>query len=248
MEWIYFSPHLDDIALSLGGLLWEQSQAGMKVSIWTVCAGDPPSGELSPFAQSLHDRWKTGKRAINQRKMEDIKSCRVLGSHYYHFHIPDCIYRRSPRTGEHLYDSEEDLWIQVHPDEKPLIDHLSQKIQKMLGVHANIVCPLTLGNHVDHLLTRCAVESAVSTVHQPHNWILYYYADYPYVLNYEIPLKIAGLNSILHTVSDNGLCAWQEAITHHESQISTFWRNTDEMRIAIQSYYNQMGGIWLGNK
>ncbi|MBN2499463.1 MAG: PIG-L family deacetylase, partial [Anaerolineales bacterium] len=57
LKLIYLSPHLDDVALSCGGLVWEQAQAGMAVEVWSVCAGDPPPGELSEYARSLHARW-----------------------------------------------------------------------------------------------------------------------------------------------------------------------------------------------
>jgi len=53
MNWIYISPHLDDVAFSSGGLVWEQSNAGEQVGIWTIFAGDPPVGPLSDFAEKL---------------------------------------------------------------------------------------------------------------------------------------------------------------------------------------------------
>ena len=66
MEWIYFSPHLDDVALSCGGLAWEQSQSGSPVQVWTICAGDPPARPLSAFAEELHERWETLTRDLAQ--------------------------------------------------------------------------------------------------------------------------------------------------------------------------------------
>jgi len=247
MEWIYISPHLDDVALSLGGLVWEQTRAEWKVSIWSICAGDPPGGELSPFAQSLQNRWETGHQAMDARRREDIKSCQILGVRYYHFNIPDCIYRHSPKTGEHLYCSEEDLWLQVHPDEKQLIDRLSQKIRKMLPEKTNIVCPLSLGNHIDHRLTRQSVEAAVRSVPQNCQWHLFFYADYPYVLDNNKPSENTELYSTLYSISADGILSWQEAIARYQSQISTFWNNIEDMRTAIRSYYDQMGGLWLGH-
>jgi hypothetical protein len=65
MEWIYLSPHFDDVAFSCGGLVWEQTELGDEVSIWTICAGEPPPGPVSKYAQSLHDRWKTGPSAVS---------------------------------------------------------------------------------------------------------------------------------------------------------------------------------------
>jgi LmbE family N-acetylglucosaminyl deacetylase len=186
--------------------------------------------------------------AINERRREDILSCQLLGAHYHYFSIPDCIYRRSPKTNEALYDSEEDLWVPVHPQEKPLVKQLSQKIRKMLPEKAIIVCPLTLGDHIDHRLTREAVEKAISPAPQNKLWTLFYYADYPYVLNSKPPKEKTDLNSATYLLSPGGIRAWQDAIACHQSQISTFWKDLEEMKTAIQSYYNQKGGIWLGHK
>ena len=44
---------------------------GEMVSIWTVCAGEPPLGDLSPFAKELHARWELGQNAPAQRRIED---------------------------------------------------------------------------------------------------------------------------------------------------------------------------------
>ena len=131
MQWIYISPHLDDVALSCGGRVWEQAQEGDHASIWTICAGDPPQGPLSPFAQSLHDRWETGREAIAQRREEDILSCRQLGASYRHFDVPDCIYRRSgapfessPGSSGFLYATEESIFGLLHPAEAALVEAL----------------------------------------------------------------------------------------------------------------------------
>ena len=68
MHWIFLSPHYDDAALSCGGIIWEAVRRGAQVSIWTVCAATPPTGQLSPFAEELHARWETGPQAPLQRR------------------------------------------------------------------------------------------------------------------------------------------------------------------------------------
>jgi LmbE family N-acetylglucosaminyl deacetylase len=237
MEWIYLSPHLDDVALSVGGLLWEQSQTGERISVWTICGGDPPPGSYSPFAESLHTRWETGAEAMEARRVEDIEACQRLGAESVHFEIPDCIYRKSLKTGAHLYDSEEALWIPVHPDEKVLIAQLAKILQAKIPSGANVVCPLTLGNHVDHRLTRAAVERLGIP--------LWYYADYPYLLETENMKALEKLQSNVIPISPEGLLAWQDSVAAYGSQISTFWRNLGEMRSAIQIYSQKMGGVKL---
>ncbi|HBX68350.1 MAG TPA: hypothetical protein DEH25_02905 [Chloroflexi bacterium] len=237
MHWIYLSPHLDDVALSLGGLLWQQSQAGEHVAIWTICAGDPPPGDFSPFAESLHARWETGDQSMPTRRAEDIEACRILGAEYLHFEIPDCIYRRSPQSGEYLYASEQDLWVPVHPDETPLIAQIATQIRALLPSQANLVCPLTLGNHVDHRLTRAAAEKLSIP--------LMFYADYPYVLQAENLRRLDQLKSTVTAISPEAIWAWGQAVAAHQSQISTFWRDPSQMRAAIQAYQQLMGGARL---
>ena len=240
MDWVYLSPHLDDVALSLGGLIWEQTQAGQQVSIWTICAGNPPPGNFSPFAESLHLRWKVGREAIQIRRAEDIESCKCLGVDYRHFDVPDCIYRRSPKTGKHLYDSEEALWIPVHPEEKILIESIKKNIKSTLPQKARLVCPLTIGDHVDHRLTRTVAEGLGIP--------LDYYAEYPYVCDEDASSLTASYQSTVSHVSPGGLQAWQEAVEAHGSQISTFWASLDDMRLGIQEYYDEMEGIHLWSK
>jgi LmbE family N-acetylglucosaminyl deacetylase len=237
MDLIYLSPHFDDVALSLGGLIFEQTRSGQNVTILTICAGDPPSGDFSPFAESLHVRWGIGREAIRERRAEDIESCRRLGASYHHLKIPDCIYRRSSRTKEHLYNSESALWIPVHPDEALLIDDISSKIREIQPFKGALICPLTLGNHVDHRLTRAAAER----VDVP----LQYYADYPYVVKADLSSIATDLKPMKYTITPDGMLAWQDAVAAHRSQISTFWKDLDEMGSAIQMFYQQMGGIWL---
>ena len=240
MDWIYLSPHLDDVALSTGGLLWEQTQAGEHVSVWTICAGDPPDGEFSPFAESLHARWGVGREAMEERRTEDIESCARLGAAYRHFEIPDCIYRRSSVTDHHLYDSEESLWISVHPDEFQLVEQLVQLLIRDLPHGANLVCPMTLGGHVDHRLTRAVAERLEIP--------LWFYADYPYLLETEEPQVPEDWALTVSPISPEGLLAWQESVAAHKSQISTFWPDLADMREAIREYSLRMGGVCLWRK
>jgi LmbE family N-acetylglucosaminyl deacetylase len=237
---IYLSPHLDDVALSCGGLIWEQTNAGKQVEIWTICAGDPPAGDLSPFAEELHCRWGTGRDATSHRRNEDINSCKILGSRYRHLEIPDAIYRRHPKTGEVLYHSAEILNEQLAEIEASLIKSLTTEIARLLPENPVVVSPIALGNHVDHQVTRAVAERL--------NVPLTFYADYPYVeeekgrLHFLLP---PGYQPQIHPISKNGLKAWQDSIAVHESQISTFWENEQAMRHAVSRYHNEFGGIPL---
>lgn len=237
MDWIYLSPHYDDIALSCAGLVWDQAAAGDRASVWTICAGLVPPGRLSPFAQSLHDRWQTGNEAVEQRKNEDIASCQVMNASFYHFDLPDCIYRSN---GEHYYASEEAIFGEIHPAEFPLVQSLAKQLDNLLPVNAQVVCPLGLGGHVDHRLTRAAAEMTGRP--------LFYYPDYPYVLKESHHLETlaqSGWVPIRYNISAEGITRWQAAIAAHSSQISTFWSDLTSMRQAVKAYRDQIGlNLW----
>jgi LmbE family N-acetylglucosaminyl deacetylase len=238
--WVYLSPHLDDVALSCGGLVWEQSQAGDRVSIWTICAGDPTDENLSPFALSLHERWKTGREAVRQRRAEDEAACAILGAAARQFPIPDCIYRCSPLNGNHFYTTEESLFGPLHPQESGLVQSLAVQLRRSLPAEAQIACPLTLGGHVDHRLTRAAAAGLDRPV--------WYYADYPYereAVGELQALEQAGWKPFLFPVSAAGLDAWTRSVAAHASQVSTFWPNLAAMQAELQDYWGQNEGVRL---
>jgi LmbE family N-acetylglucosaminyl deacetylase len=242
MRWIYLSPHFDDVVLSCGGLVWEQVQSGQPVQIWTVCAGQPPAGEpISPFAQSLHDRWQTGPGASQVRRLEDEAAANVLGAPTRYYDLPDCIYRRLP-DGSFLVNGEDDLWQPFHPQESGVAAALTAWLQAGLLPDDQLAAPMTLGSHVDHHLVRAAAESAGCR--------LAYYADYPYAVRHP-----EALQALLHPtwqavcvpISPQGLAGWQMAVAQHTSQISTFWHGLTEMQAALAQYWQAGGGacLWM---
>ena len=231
MQWIFLSPHFDDAALSCGGIIWEEVRRGAQVSIWTVCAAPPPKGQLSTFAEELHARWNTGPQATEQRRREDIASCAQLGVAYHHLDLHDCIYRRGP-NGEHLYPTEESLSGGLQSLDQYWIETLYKELKRDVPPRARLVCPLAIGNHVDHQLTRAAAELL-----SPRLW---YYADYPYVQRKPEQLEemlAHGWRARHFRVSLPDLAAWQTSIAAHASQISTFWPNIPAMQDAIQAYW-----------
>jgi LmbE family N-acetylglucosaminyl deacetylase len=239
MVWIYLSPHLDDVALSGGGLVWEQVQQGERVEIWTICAGDPPPGPLSAYAASLHERWQTEQGAPAERRTEDGLACQRLGAVPRYFSLPDCIYRRSPESGESLYNSELELFGEVHPAEAGLVSLLTQELAQMIPPRASLVGPLAVGGHADHRLVRAAMEGLGLPA--------YYYADYPYVqwlkgISAEL---VTRMKPSAYPISEVGLVAWIESVACYPSQISTFWFSREDMELEIREYCQKIGGVQL---
>lgn len=239
-KWIYLSPHLDDVAISCGGLVWGQIRSGLAVEIWTLCAGDPPPGPLSPFAQELHGRWQTGLEATSIRRQEDQHACQELGAACYHFQFPDCIYRMD-EDGRHLYASEQAIFGSLEPADLALVETASRAIAARLSTRDFLISPLAIGNHIDHQLTRAAAEA---TGHS-----LWYYADYPYACQRQEEIQklvLADWQAKIFELSDEALQPWARAVAAHQSQISSFWSGMDELLMDLKIYREQMGGgrLW----
>ena len=255
MDWIYLSPHFDDAALSCGGLIWEQSRTGISASIWTVCGGGVPPGPLSPFATELQKRWQASRDAegkgskassremVELRRAEDIASCRLLQANFRHIEIPDCIYRYvEVNTGgrTYLYDSRPALFGTLHSSEISLVGKLSAELGSCIGGETHLVCPLGLGNHVDHQLTRLAAESLDRE--------LWYYADFPYTRADTRQLERmegGGWKLTTFPISPPGMQAWLKSIAAHRSQISSFWPDQEAMQEEVRDYSESNGGIRL---
>ncbi len=238
MRWIYLSPHLDDAILSAGGLIWEQTHTGIPVEIWTICAGNPPSEELSEMAAKLHQKWggDSPLDTVRLRRAEDQNAARRVGAATLHLPIPDCIYRRS-KTGSLYYPDE--VFTAPNPAEQALVEQIRAMLAERLTRHDTVVCPLTIGGHIDHRITRAAAEQ----LGRP----LWYYADIPYLIDHpaELPSAASGLSPKNFFTSQQGLSAWQEAIAVYASQLSGLFDDEQDMRQKIREYCQRNNGVLL---
>ena len=105
---------------------------------------------------------------------------------------------------------------------------------------AEVVCPLTLGGHVDHRLVREAAKQA--------GCVGRFYADYPYVTQVDAPVANrvpTGWMPEVLPISEAGVEAWSEAIGLYASQTSTFWNGKAAMETELRNYLREFGGVRL---
>src|SRR5262245_28245681 len=170
-SWIYVSPHLDDAVWSCGARIWQQRRAGELVRIWTLCAGDPPAGPLSPLASVLFGR--ASPNITSTRRDEDRDACACLGAELKHFALPDCIYRRHPDSGSVVYRHPASIQGARDRREEPIWRALWDELMRDVPGDAELVFPLAVGNHVDHQFTRWLAQQRDAPC--------WFYADVPYV-------------------------------------------------------------------
>jgi LmbE family N-acetylglucosaminyl deacetylase len=152
------APHPDDIALSCGGLVRRLS--GVELRILTCFSRSlyAPFADVGELTPELVRKIRTAEDARYARR---IKAMRVdLG-------LEDVSLTRA----------DPDTWLCEHPIEDSAYTNSRDAICKAIASEpcTHILCPLAVGFHFDHLITRDAVRRVVSD-----NQHLAYYEDLPY--------------------------------------------------------------------
>ena len=239
MRPIFLSPHPDDAVLSCGGSIYQLAENGHRPIVLTLFGGDrSPTAPLSDFARSLQERWQLGDDAPAARRDEDRAACDRLGAMLIHLPFADAVYRVDPVSGQALYASEEAIFGVVR--DAGIIDLVAEALRgklRPIGLeNVRVFVPLTAGQHVDHVITRAAAERLPID--------LVYYEDYPYAENPERMQPVWGTDewaSEAIGLSEAALRAKIEAFICHRSQISTFYRDDDEVAQRLRAYALSVG-------
>lgn len=259
---VFLSPHLDDAALSAGGIIHQLAVRGAPVTVLTVCAAAPSEATLSAYAYGLHARWgqptatarKAAAAMVARRRAEDRAACRRLGATVVHLRWPDLIYRRAA-DGRWAAERDEDLFAGAAGVDSAATAALALRLRRRLerrprssaGSSAasagplRLWVPLGIGDHVDHHLCRIAAEALVSS--HPRLVTLRYYEDYPYAGDDRARSKALSVapvggrwQRLELSIDAEDLAARLDAIACFQSQISSFWADEQAMRAAVARF------------
>ena len=239
MRPIFLAPHPDDAVLSCGGSIYQLAENGHRPIVITLFGGDrSPHAPISDFARSLQARWQMADDAPAARRDEDRAACDRLGAMLIQLPFADAVYRVDPISQQPLYASEEAIFGLVR--DVGIIDLVAEALKgklKPIGLEdVRVFVPLTAGGHVDHVITRTAAEQLRID--------LVYYEDYPYAENPERMKHVWGNEewaSESVELSEAALRAKIEAFLCHRSQISTFYRDDDEVAQRLRAYALSVG-------
>lgn len=184
---LFLSPHFDDAIGSCGGTMWRLHVAGHQVRTVTVFGGDE-TAPLSRGAVRFHAAARMS--GVNQRRTEDEAACRMLRCARTHLDYPEAIYRRGS-DGGHLYPKPRSILGSVAAGDAGLADSLANELVARLPVAtATVYCPMAIGGHVDHLVTRdCGLRLAGRGIE------VIFYADFYYSVG-----RLAGAARSTHDV------------------------------------------------
>ena len=211
MRTIYLSAHLDDAVLSCGGLIHDQVSKGRDVEIWTFFCAIPPDKPISNYTKRMD---------------EDIRAIILLGAAPIHYCQLDAFGRG--------YTS---AWSSVEEWDEAFILSLSRIIEQELQPNDKLMCPLAVGNHVDHVVLRRAAEAL--------DIPLTYYVDFPYI-DYQpekLDEAVIGLVKHAETISPEGLSYWTKAVSEYVSQ--DLYATQDITREKITEYWAHINGVFL---
>lgn len=174
---VILSPHLDDAALSCGGLLNFLTDRQAACLVISIYCGNPTAvksadGTLRTFQRKGHVNPRV-------RRREDIAAMHSADADFVHLSFSDGIYRRSPLTNQFIYRHSHERWEAPRVDDLAHREELYLVLQRLclnLG-RILLISPMGIGQHVDHTIVALAAlrlaEQGVS---------LLFYEDFPYVV------------------------------------------------------------------
>jgi LmbE family N-acetylglucosaminyl deacetylase len=173
---IFISPHSDDIALSIGGMI-AKNFFRRPFEIITVFS--------KSVAACFQENNSTSVSKI--REMEDNKYAEIIEAKINRLHLPDASMREYKGDQLNQFKDIDDI-------SDPIYFDVYNSLSNIISAHpeADIVCPLGIGNHIDHLLvlnvcTRLCVEN---------NRRIIYYEDLPYAALFKLKDVQKRINTI----------------------------------------------------
>ncbi len=238
---VILSPHLDDAALSCGGLLHALRD---KVSTLVVSIS---CGTVRVVAADGSCKISSRKGHVSSRvrRREDIAAMHSVDTDFVHLSFPDGIYRRSPLTGRLIYRNERERWVAPRIDDMGHIEELYLVLRRLcldLG-RILLISPMGIGHHVDHqIAARLAVRMASNNAGAE----LLFYEDFPYVADPRVgrgdrddPPKALGrlqMHPAQRFVVPVDTDAKMAMLQHYASQVAPLFGDDAGMRARISGH------------
>lgn len=219
MKAVLLSPHLDDAIMCAGGWAGAIASEMAGITVTTIFAGMPPIRLLSPAARDFHQDCGLGDNAVLERRAEDMAAAALVGAETIWFDMPDAIYRLA--DGVPAYPSHDDLFGSPVPEDDALCTTAARLLAKEFPALDVLLAPLSVGGHVDHVLTRRIAEIFAATL--PESCVVGYYEESLYTAQQGHQawnrVDTRGLTPMEITVTGEALRRKLAAITAYTSQV-----------------------------
>ncbi len=236
---VVLSPHLDDAALSCGGLLAMAHQRHEQALVITLCTAAPAAdSDFSELALTFHRMWQLSPdEVVSARLREEQAALDILGTDSYWAGLLDAIYR-FPQA----YTSRDTLFNRPHASD-PLYDVLAvqMRVWREQMPSAIFYAPLAVGSHVDHVITHEVARMVFADCPER----LVFYEDFPYAI---WPRALATRQTEVQDVEPQTIAI--EAVLAHKiasvdaypSQLVELFGSRDGMVQSLTSYAADVSG------
>jgi LmbE family N-acetylglucosaminyl deacetylase len=236
------SPHLDDVVLSVGGIVARLVENRADVVICTVFTADTSDSALtSPVIEELNGLWNLGASPFASRREEDAAAAGRLGARLMHGGKLDAIYR-TDRDGDCLYPTKAAIF-----SDPSAADAIFSSVNALLVGWLDdvkpdgILCPLAIGRHVDHVVT----SESFRTIAAERRLSVFLYEDFPYCTGRFPRIRPDSVEATLgrtrwkytgpETVSVD-LAAKLDAVAKYDSQVKGLFSTAHEMETLFKEY------------
>lgn len=243
--WLFLSPHLDDVVLSCGALI--ASQASRRdiavLTVFTECSPSPHTRAARSFIQQCSAQDAGSLFAA--RKKEDIAVLSGLGARFRHLGETDALFRRRREVipGSVLLGKTLPELVHRYPTyrfdiargrvsrgDSGLIERLQETVTKAIEeLGAGLVfCPVGVGRHVDHLITRTLGERSVE---RP-----VFYSDFPYNQNQQPDPMFLESRNLREWLWSDGMKAKHQRVRQYITQAGALFPD-GRIPVAPEIYY-----------
>jgi len=215
---VAISPHLDDAAFSVGGLLAARARAGHRVTIVTCFTGNVAQPTGFALACQLDKGLDADVDYMALRRAEDVAACAVIGAQAIHLPLLE-----APHRG---YASAPELFA-ARRDDDTMLAPLTVALSRQIAALAPDVLlgPLAIGDHVDHWLVRdvlTAIEARALL-----------WEDWPYLTR--AARRPTGSPALHHNLSDEDRAARVAMCAAYASQLGFQFGSLAAMTDAIDA-------------
>lgn len=184
----FLSPHLDDAALSCGGLI-EHLANKTSVTVATIFTGTTTGPQTLSAKKSLSNSDYTSAKDYYQARIaEDRKAFSHVPVTLVHLGEVEALWRKKQHPSVttkllgkllpevlHLYPTYRYHIVsgRIAPGDKALLLRLQKTLTTLIPKHAIVFAPYGIGNHADHLVVRQAAEAITQPI---------YWTDQPYLV------------------------------------------------------------------
>lgn len=244
-NFFFISPHLDDAILSAGGLISYLSKRTKirVITLFTKASLQPYNGFARNFTHSCG--YEDADRLFSERCLEDKKIFNSMGiTDINHLGFIDAAWRKKEIDNTiikalsnfvpevmYLYPTRHCVISgKILKKDLALMIKIEKKLKSLIPKkHNNIIfCPLGIGRHIDHIITRNICLNNFANI--------IYWSDFPYSQYSKIEKDFIKTKKLKRFIWKKNLLTKKKLILGYKTQLKSLFSN-NHIPIVKEYYY-----------